>query len=306
MRTLNSTDKKEKHKVILEVEALIHHYGINHALAGTLTLNGYYPPKDISKMFSKVMNRMRSTITAYYAVMDNSKPKTPHIHLIIIVPEDIRDGINLEVLRDIHVLQRMKRQGSLIPSDQARLESLRGRLGRNAALQRHRASLKRFKSLARFSPVFDLDPLYEAPEAIAAYMGKAYGNAASSRPRARAKGGYRVVYSSRKLPEGVKKPIWSFTPLTPKGSDYRNVLTAAASAYRIPQGDRDALMAYLGATRYSEISGAVFEFMNGVPRRPGRSYRGAAVKAHFDEKFPFRGTDHMVPLNAGTRAYQLR
>lgn len=115
-----------------------------------------------------------------------------------------------------------------------------------------------------------------------------------------------MVYSSTKLPEGIRKPINSFTRLTQKGNDYRAVLTAAAVAYRTPIGDLRALMDRLEIVYPSDLSGAVWEFINGVPRRPGQPYRPAAVKEHFDGKFFPTGMVNMVPLNAPGRRYRLR
>ena len=284
MKRFSSYQKQCIEKVFHEVEEFIQHFGILHCLFGTLTLRGEYSFEKICSMWKAFANRMGKEVQAYYAVLDNSNRRNPHIHFILAVGEDISTGIDRELLGQYHQILRKIRGRVLTDRGKEALAAIKERIGTNEHLRQYRAMVKHLKELAGFAAIFDLAPIYSQPGAIAGYMRKAYRQATARRSRRDGERRRRIVFTSR-LPAGIRKDPRHFTRLTPAGHLFRGALTSLAKGLSLPIGDVRVFYRYFW-TSHTEFTGAVWAFVNRIPRRKGRPYSEEGARRFFQEFFP--------------------
>lgn len=279
-----TNQKKAIMKTQLEIEAFINHYGINRCLVGTVTLRGRQSLQTINLHWSRFIKPISQHIQAYMAVVDHSTPNA-HVHFLFSVEEDVAEGIDREVMGEIRKLEIIKnKERPLIREEEEMFQHLRSKRGTNPWLRRYGALVRLYRQRAGFGRVWNLAPIYSTAECVGRYYAKGYAQA-NQRRKATKEKRQRLVYGSHGLPEGIRKPLGSFSLHNQWTSRLRRGLTVAANALRLPLGDLEAFYPYVRPQTKGEVVRAIRKMLDSFPGDRMSQWDHDAIRRLFENEY---------------------
>lgn len=168
--------------LLIEIEHFIRIYGHDYCALLTLLFaapqgNGRMTPKEAQRIFKRAARLFRRLFPAYIAVLDFHRDGAVHLHLLVALHHNIRDGWNFEADRQYRKLRdnAKREQRSLTKEELSRSRSLARQLTTNTRLKglwkTLRVALPRFGFPRKYP--FELKPVRN-PVGLAKYLARRY------------------------------------------------------------------------------------------------------------------------------------
>ncbi len=168
-RQLNvSREKLKCDRLIDRTQVFVHEEGENHVALLTVTphLNGTF--NDTVRAFERFRPYIVKTFgEKWVRVVGISRTGLPHIHVLVQLPFDIKEGFDLDVYHELTELRRRKVQSK---ADWSKLRSLTRRLSSNAKLKQLWKKLRSDVVRYGFGCRVNLMPICTTGEAVAKYL----------------------------------------------------------------------------------------------------------------------------------------